>query len=110
MAGLIHTSESAGLGLNPISSHFFAITDLKAALADFSPYTALTRIKTFPCSAPNSEPALIQCFSRFYADKNAFCTSAPITSRSFKAAANIKILIESLDTTVLSLIDAGVST
>ena len=103
-------SGSAGMDLNPISSHFFAIKDLKSALADFGPYKDLITINTFPCSAPNLGPALIQCFSRFSTYNNVFCTSAPIAPRLFKSAANSKILTEYLYNTLLYVIDAGVST
>ena len=101
IAGLNHTSGSDGIYLNPIFSSFLAMKDLKAALADFNPYRALITINTFPCSAPNSGPALIQWFSRLSADKKAFYASAPIILRSFKAETNSRIIIESLDTTVL---------
>ena len=74
---------------------------LKAALAGFNPYRSLITINTFPCSDPNSGPALMQCFSRLSSDNKAFYKSAPIISRLFKVATNSRILIESLDTTVL---------
>ena len=53
IAGLSHNSVSAGMDLNPFSSHLFAIKDLKSALSDFSPYKALTTITTSSCSSPN---------------------------------------------------------
>ena len=71
-AGLSQTSGSAGLDWNPISSNFRAINALKAALTYFKPYEALTTINTFPCSGPNSGPALSQCFSKLFALRKAF--------------------------------------
>ena len=58
-------------------------------------------------AAPNSGQAIIQHLSLFGAVKNAFCTSAPRTSRSFKAATNNNIRTESLATTELYVADAG---
>ena len=60
IAGINHTSGSAGIYLNPILSSFFAMKYLKAALEGFNTYRALITINTFPCSAPNLGPALIQ--------------------------------------------------
>ena len=60
IAGINHTSGSAGIYLNPILSSFFAMKYLKLALEYFNTYRDLITINTFPCSAPNSGPAPIQ--------------------------------------------------
>ena len=96
--------------LKPISSNRFAINERKAALADFNPYSALRTMNTLPCSAPNSGPARIQCFSKLPTDRNVFCTSYPDSSKSFNAATSSRIRTESLDTTVLYVTDGGDST
>ena len=100
-AGLIHTLKSATHDLKLISSSFLAMKDQNAALTDFKPYGALTKRNIFPCSAPNSDPALIQCFSKFGADRNALCVSDLIISKLLGSATNYNICTESRETTLL---------
>ena len=87
--------------MKPNSSSFFARKDQKDVPADFNPYRALFKMKFFPCSGPNSEPALIQTIYKLGAWKKVFCTSAPNKGKSFNAAIINMIHTESLDTTVL---------
>ena len=69
VAVLRNTSGSATHELKPISSNFFAANDRKAALDNLNPYKSLITMNNFPCSTPNSDPAIIQCFSKLDVDR-----------------------------------------